>query len=289
MQSSVNDLLRPLAITVHFDGSVTKPIDWEQACQALPHPATAGFDDRLGSFGLGSNASLRAEWPARPIIVGRWGWSGTSGPLKKGAGSELTGATIAKNDGREVPVPLFQPAIGERQRLGDLVLAAERPFGAGRIFVLADPSPLENDLLPDSYPFVGRLLGYLAQRGSSPQDSWRQAAALAALAGLAILLAARPTAWQIMLSGSAMASRWFACAAAADWSVGVLPDGRHGAGNFEQRRLHRRFAPGGFQQRAAGPVGVGGRGANAHASRLCCRWWHPTWRPNGSAGLGCWS
>ena len=33
-----------------------------------------------------------------------------SGPLKKGAGSELTGATTARSDDREVPVALFQRA-----------------------------------------------------------------------------------------------------------------------------------------------------------------------------------
>ena len=47
-------------------------------------------------------------------------------PLKKGTGSELMGATAAENDGREVPVPLFQRAASPRPT-SDLRTGEARP------------------------------------------------------------------------------------------------------------------------------------------------------------------
>jgi hypothetical protein len=110
--------------------------------------------------------------------------------------------------------------------LGDLVLAAEQPLGAGRVFVLGDTSPLRNEMLVNSYPFVGRLLAYLAQRSSSPQALWRQLLALAAIVAMVALLAARPAAWQLMLTPSVMAVALTCSTAAAYWSGRVLPEGR---------------------------------------------------------------
>jgi hypothetical protein len=218
-----NGLLQPATLSVHFDGTVTRPIDCEQACETLPHPTTAGFDGRQGCYGLGGKSSIRAAWPARPVIVGRWGASDPTGNASEGSSK----AANPKSPSLETPE---SPAAG--RRLGDFVLAAEQPFGGGRIFMLADAAPLENDMLPDSYPLVGRLLGYLANRGSSPQDDWRQAAALAALAALAVLIVSRPAAWQVMLSASALALTLVCSAAAADWAAGVLPDGRHDQRDF---------------------------------------------------------
>ena len=105
-------------------------------------------------------------------------------------------------------------------------LAAEQPLASGRVFVLGDTSPLQNEMLPNAYPFVGRLLAYLAHRPSSPQAAWRQLLGLAALAGDGGLLAARPAAWQIMLTSAVLAVSLVCCTAAGYWSGRVLPDGR---------------------------------------------------------------
>jgi len=99
--------------------------------------------------------------------------------------------------------------------------------------VLGDTSTFHNEILANAYPFAGRLLGYLANRPSSPQDLWRQFLGLAVLAALVALLALRPAAWQVMLTMTAMAVSLLCCTAAAHWSGRVLPDGRsHPSGGF---------------------------------------------------------
>ena len=168
---------------VRFDTAVTRAGNWEQSYDVMAHPATAGIDDLRNRFGIQLGSSIRTSWPARPVLVGRWGWS------DPGSDAASTGG----------------PSYDAGERLGDLVLAAEQPFGRGRVFVLGDTSPLQNEGLPNAFPFAGRLLSYLAHRPSSPQAPWRQLLALAALVAMLGLLAVRPAAWQMMLTPSVMA------------------------------------------------------------------------------------
>ncbi len=173
-------MLQPTAMQVRYDTAVTRTGNWEQSYEVLAHPATAGIDDLRNRFGLELGSSIRTRWPARPVLVGRWGWSDP--------GSDAVGTGVSYYNAGEL--------------LGDLVLAAEQPLGQGRVFVLGDTSPLHNEMLANAYPFVGRLLGYLANRPSSPQALWRQLLGLAALLAMAALLALRPAAWQVMLTST---------------------------------------------------------------------------------------
>jgi len=203
-RSSFNDVLRPTAMQVRYDTAVTRTGNWEQSYELLAHPATAGLEDQRNRLGFELGSSIRTCWPARPVVVGCWGWS------DPGSDAAVTGVSYY-NAGKP---------------LGDLVLAAEQPFGSGRIFVLGGTSPLRNEMLANAYPFVGRLLSYLANKPSSPQAFWRQLLGLLALVGLAALLARRPAAWQVMLTATVLSLSLVCCTAAAHWSGRVLPDGR---------------------------------------------------------------
>ncbi len=205
--SSFNDVLQPLSMEVRFDTAVPRVGNWEQSYEVFSHPAVSGIDDLENRFGIQLGSSIRTRWPARPVLVGRWGWS------DPGNDAAVTGGS-SYNAGKP---------------LGDLVLAAEQPLGLGRVFVLGDTSPLQNDSLPNAFPFVGRLLGYLAHRPSSPQTLWRQILTLAAVLGLLALLAIRPAAWQTALSSAVFGIAILCCTAAGYWSGRVLPDGRTGA------------------------------------------------------------
>ncbi len=221
----VQDVLDPLAVRFRPGAAVGRTDGWEHSYDVLAHAATAGLDDLRNRFGVQSGVALRVRWPARPVLVGRWGWS----------------------------EPPNDAAVAAASQLGDLVLAAEQGCGAGRAVVLGDASALHNETLAGDYPFVGRLLGYLAHRPASPQDLWRQLLALAALAAMLALLCFRsaekadsphlhergtvpffqPAAWQVMLTGAVLAATLVCVTTAAYWSGRVLPDGRsHSAGGF---------------------------------------------------------
>jgi len=202
--NALHALLQPTAMQFRRDNAAAPVENWEQACHGLTHPVASGINGARNGFGLDSVASIRVGWPARPTLVGRWTVS---------VPAENTPDAIA-------------PQYLAGQRLGDLVLAAEQPFGEGRIFVLGGASPLRNDMLPGAYEFVGRLLSYLACKPSTSQNLWRQAAALAAIACLAILLAVRPSAGQVIAAALIMGTSLICCAAEAERAGRVLPDGR---------------------------------------------------------------
>ncbi len=204
-RSRFNEVLEPLAMRVHFDTTVARAANWEQSLQLTSHPSAVGLDDSRNPFGMQAGSSLDAGWLARPVLTGRWGWSEP--------GSDAAASGISSYNAGE--------------RLGDLTLAAEQPFGRGRVVVLGGTTPLHNETLASSYSFVGRLLGYLANRQSSPWALWRQLCALAALAAMVALLACRLESWQMILTPSVLAVALIWSTAAGYWSARVLPDGRH--------------------------------------------------------------
>ena len=62
------------------------------------------------------------------------------------------------------------------ERLGDIVLAVEKPVGRGRVILFGDTSGFTNNLTVSGHPFTARLYAYLASNGGgNPQAMWRQA------------------------------------------------------------------------------------------------------------------
>ena len=66
-----NDVLEPTAMNVRFDSATFEVGGWLQSYEAISHPATAGIPDDRNQFGAVIGASVRAHWPARPLLVGR--------------------------------------------------------------------------------------------------------------------------------------------------------------------------------------------------------------------------
>ena len=188
-RSSFNDVLRPTAMQVRYDTAVTRTGNWEQSYDVLAHPATAGIDDLRNRFGF--NWARRSAPAGRP---GRCWWGDGVGAIR--ATTPSTTGVSYYNAGKP---------------LGDLVLAAEQPFGGGRIFVLGDTSPLQNEMLANCLSLrrpPARLSG---------QSAVESASLLAAIAGPAALVAMAGAAWpcgrrrgKSMLTPRSWPCRWSA-------------------------------------------------------------------------------
>ena len=205
--SRFNDVLAPTAMRVRFDSAMFAVGGWLNSYEALAHPVTAGIADDRNTFGVVIGASVDAPWPARPILVGRWGWADPGDPA---AGESMMGNH--RYDGGE--------------RLGDLVLAAEQPLGAGKVIVFGDTSSLTNGITIGAHRFTSRLLAYVASRAADPAPPWRSAAALGLAVALVLVLGWRPQAERVAAAAAAMVLAAVLCAAAGSRAAEVLPDGR---------------------------------------------------------------
>lgn len=201
--SAFDELLAPTAMRVRFDTAMATNYKWEHSCVALAHPATTGVGGEPNRFGLMRGSSLSVAWPARPMLIGQWGWS------DPGSDAVMT----------------FASRYETGERLGDLVLAAEQRIGQGTAVVLADSYGLKNEGFSEAYSFTARLLGYLAWRPSGPQATWRQVLGLAACVLFVGLVIRRPQPTQVaLLVGLLGVSLAVASQLSASESR-VLPDG----------------------------------------------------------------
>jgi len=208
--STFNEVLAPSGMEVRFDTAIGGTGLWQHALEGLINPATLGIADERNGFGLGETASIRARWPARLLVVGRWGWS------DPGSDAVLTG--VHRFDAGE--------------RLGDLVLAAEKREGKGCVAVLGDAGSLTNLGGGNCYDFVGKLLGHLAAHGDGPQAAWRQSLGLLACLALIALVAWKPDPLRLAATALVLPVSLGVCTAITCFSATVLPDGRTSSGNF---------------------------------------------------------
>ncbi len=144
-----NEVLGPTTMQVAFDSAMFAVGGWLHSYQALAHPAAVGQGDDRNQFGVVIGASVEAGWPARPLLVGRWGWADPGDVTN----DESRGGSMMGNQKYDA---------GER--LGDLLLAAEKRWGRGRVVVFGDTSGFTNGILVGSHPYVAALLASLCQK-----------------------------------------------------------------------------------------------------------------------------
>jgi hypothetical protein len=204
LDGSFDELLGPVQLSAAEDLAISETGNWQHARQVLSHPATVGMGVRSNRFFADAGTLIRTGAMTRPLVVGRWGW------VDPGGDAAVTGA--------------YRLESGEE--LGDLVLAAEQPYGKGTVIVLGDGRSLTNEGMVFGYPLVGRLLSYLANRPWSPQALWRQLLGLVlclVLVGLLYWCLDPPNLG--LVSAALIAS--LTIVSAANRKVGqVVPDGR---------------------------------------------------------------
>lgn len=170
---SVNQLLRSTAIRFRFDTAEFFTGGWMDGYEFPAHPATACLDDDANVPGSVVGASLKIDWPAAPILVGRHGFS-DPGVMDAEANGFL--------GNRKFDAP---------ERIGDLCLAAAEDVGRGRVLVVGDTSAFANGINTISWPFVFRTLDWLSSDSTSGKTLWREIIGTAALAFCAFGIARR--------------------------------------------------------------------------------------------------
>jgi hypothetical protein len=168
-RSHFNRLLAPSNIRVAFDSATFKVGGWLQSYHTMFHPTTAGIEDSRNQFGVVIGASLDITFPARPILIGKWGYNDP--------GDEASGAAMMGN---------HEYDAGER--LGDVILAAEQGYGRGKVVVFGDTSSLTNGITVGAHPFNARLLAYLTHAGGTANSTWRQVITMLLGVALVVLL-----------------------------------------------------------------------------------------------------
>ena len=207
--SRFNEVLGPTAMQVAFDSAMFAVGGWLHSYQALAHPAALGIRDDRNQFGVVIGASVEGDWPARPLLVGRWGWNDPG----DASNDESRGGSMMGNQ-------KYDPG----ERLGDVLLAAEQRWGRGRVTVFGDTSGFTNGILFGSHQYVAALLAALCQKVEFGVT--RMMLATLGCLGLAVWLG-RPRRpawlfWTGILFGAGVwgASAWTAARA------NLVPDGR---------------------------------------------------------------
>ncbi|MHB1034609.1 MAG: DUF4350 domain-containing protein [Pirellulales bacterium] len=205
--SRFNDVLEHTAMRVPFDSATFEVGGWLQSYDAMAHPATAGIRDEKNQFGVVIGASVEAHWPARPLLIGRWGFNDPGDP---GNGEAMMG----------------NHRYDSGERLGDVLLAAEQPVGKGKIVVFGDTSGVTNGINVGTHEFTSRLLAYLADGPANPRAMPRQVLAILLGLGLVGLLLWQSEETRVALAALVMAASLVACTAATYRANEILPDGR---------------------------------------------------------------
>ena len=205
--SRFNEVLAPTAMRVRFDSATFAVGGWLHSYDNVSHPITTSVPDDRNQFGVVIGASIQTCWPARPLLVGRWGWADP--------GDEASERAMMGN-GR----------YDDGERLGDVVLAAEQPLGKGRVIVFGDTSSLQNAIQVTSHVFTARLFAYLAGSSDDAHPWWRQLLGLLACTFLIVLLCWRPSLARTTLVVLGLAAAMMICQQATCAAGKVLPDGR---------------------------------------------------------------
>lgn len=135
------DMTKEMGISFKFDLAVYFRPDWRWSLRS-PY-LTWDLMLKKDNFNtkILQGASLSLKYPASPLIIGQYGWS-DQGNLKN-------------------PYYLGDRKFTPNEQLGDLVLAAERNYGRGKLLVFGDTNLFQNSPISTSYPLIQLLLSHL--------------------------------------------------------------------------------------------------------------------------------
>lgn len=142
LENDYFDLTRELGISFNFDTAIYFKDLWKGCLRSPNLTLDMMLKDQRYLTNIVQGASLSVTYPATPLIIGEYGWS-DPGDLENESGY------------------LGDRKYATKERTGDLVLAAKRDYGKGRILVFGDTSFLQNSPFSTSYPFIQLYLSIL--------------------------------------------------------------------------------------------------------------------------------
>jgi len=144
VMNPINDLLLPFNIHLNFDTALPIRSGWVHSLEKRPHPITKVIKEDYDTA-IWVGASLSIALPAKPVIIGKRGWADTGN-------YENTKRAFLGNYRRSPD-----------EQLGDIVLAAEAPYGKGKVLVFGDTSTFQNGVLLNSYLFIDEIFDWLSR------------------------------------------------------------------------------------------------------------------------------
>jgi len=146
-RNHVNDLLAPSHIRLNHDSAQFHPQGWFNSYRIRQGTAFAPLRDPAENrLSLLVGSSLALQPPARPLIMGRFGY-GDWGP--------------AEEDEKRGWLGDFEYQVNER--LGDLVLVAGEQVGSGKVLVFGDTTSFFNLNLARSFELLRAVLTWFGE------------------------------------------------------------------------------------------------------------------------------
>ncbi len=142
----INDLIAPFSMKLKFDTALPVTSGWVHSLEKRPHPITRGMKEDHEA-GIWVGASLKISPPARPVIIGKYGWADI--------GNYMNIKRAYLGDYRR----------GSDEQFGDIVLVAESVYGKGRVMVFGDTSTFQSGIISNIYFFVDRIFNHMSSRG----------------------------------------------------------------------------------------------------------------------------
>jgi len=167
-----NTLLEPAGISLNFDSVIPKVDRWSwYGCMRFhPHPVTRRLRDEA-ELKLSVGASLTLDERAVPLLSGRDAFSDA------GDWDNAQGAYLGNM------------AFDRQETEGDLIVAAEAPYGRGKVIAFGDTSPFQRNTVSLTHELVARVFTYLGTPGGALAGrQMRTAGAIMLLVGGGILL-----------------------------------------------------------------------------------------------------
>lgn len=184
--AALQTLLAPVGIRVSFDSAIpaVERWTWYGCLRRHPHPVLRGVEDET-DVKVSVGASLALSGDAFPLLSGRDAFSDA------GDSTNARGAYLGN----------MGPDPGERW--GDLFLAAEAPYGRGKVIVFGDTSTFQRTAVTHSRELVLRILRYLGTPGHATLPFVVRAAGAMLLLGAGVaFLAAGPGAGSVACLGA---------------------------------------------------------------------------------------